>query len=146
VSPLARIALAAAIAAACAPPGPALVFDTARGAVRFTVEISDTPATRERGLRGRAALAADAGMLFVWDEDTTASFWMKDTLIPLSIAFWDEGGRITDTLDMRPCRSDPCPLYGASGPYVGAIEMNRGAFDRLGVEVGDTIEYRLLTE
>ena len=137
MSPLARIALAAAIAAACAPPGPALVFDTARGAVRFTVEISDTPATRERGLRGRAALAADAGMLFVWDEDTTASFWMKDTLIPLSIAFISAEGRVLRILELEPCRTDPCPVYDAGVAYRTALEVARGAFAAQGVRVGD---------
>ena len=112
----------------------------------MNLEVARTPEARAMGLMGRTELGEGGGMVFLFDAPTMGAFWMKDTLIPLSIAFWDEGGRITDTLDMRPCRSDPCPLYGASGPYVGAIEMNRGAFDRLGVEVGDTIEYRLLTE
>jgi len=117
------------------------------GAVELTnLEVARTPEARARGLMGRTRLAEGGGMVFLFDGPTASAFWMKDTLIPLSIAFWDKDGRITDILDIRPCRSDPCPLYGASGPYVGAIEMNRGAFDRLGAEVGDTVEYRLLTE
>jgi len=112
----------------------------------MSLEVAHTPAARARGLMGRTTLAEGGGMVFLFDDPTTGAFWMKDTLIPLSIAFWDDDGRITDILDMRPCRSDPCPLYRASEPFVGAIEMNRGAFDRLGAEVGDTVEYRLLTE
>jgi uncharacterized protein len=84
--------------------------------------------------------------VFLFDAQTRAAFWMKDTLIPLSILFWQGDGRIIDILDMQPCRADPCPVYRASAPYVGAIEMNRGAFARLGVEVGDTLEYRLVDE
>jgi hypothetical protein len=95
---------------------------------------------------GRASLPEDGGMVFLFDDETRAAFWMKDTLIPLSILFWQGDGRVIDILDMSPCRADPCPVYRASAPYVGAIEMNRGAFERLGVEVGDTLEYRLLSE
>jgi len=112
----------------------------------MNLEVARTPEARARGLMGRTTLAEGGGMVFLFDGPTTSAFWMKDTLIPLSIAFWEEDGDITDILDMRPCRSDPCHLYRASGPYVAAIEMNRGAFDRLGAEVGDTIEYRLLGE
>ncbi|MGH2658645.1 MAG: DUF192 domain-containing protein [Actinomycetota bacterium] len=122
-------------------------IQTDGGVVELTdLEVARTPEARARGLMGRTTLADGGGMVFLFDSPSAGAFWMKDTLIALSIAFWDENGRIIDILDMRPCRADPCPLYGASGPYVGAIEMNRGAFDTLGVEVGDTIEYRLLGE
>ncbi len=112
------------------------------------IELSDLEAARTveeraKGLMGRTSLARDGGMVFLFDGPTTASFWMKDTLIPLSVLFFDEGGRIVDILDMRPCDHDPCPTYSASQPYVGAIEMNQGAFERLGVKVGDTVAYRL---
>ncbi len=116
-----------------------------------TIELEDlqvarTSEARAHGLMGRTSLPPDGGMAFVFDEETTGAFWMKDTLIPLSILFWRDDGQIIDILDMRPCRADPCPVYRASGPYVGAIEMNRGAFERLGVEVGGTLEYQLLSE
>jgi hypothetical protein len=88
---------------------------------------------------GRRELAGDAGMAFVFPEDTTASFWMKDTLIPLSIAFYDDAGRIVRILDMQPCRADPCPLYDPGGAYRGALEVNLGAFRRWGVQMGDRL-------
>lgn len=120
---------------------------TAGGTIELEdLQVARTSQARARGLMGRASLPEDGGMVFLFDDETRAAFWMKDTLIPLSILFWQGDGRIIDILDMSPCRADPCPVYRPSAPYVGAIEMNRGAFERLGVEVGDTLEYRLLGE
>ncbi len=120
---------------------------TAGGTIELEdLQVARTSEARARGLMGRTSLPQDGGMAFLFDEQTRAAFWMKDTPIPLSILFWQGDGRIIDILDMRPCRGDPCTVYRASAPYVGAIEMNRGAFERLGVEVGDTLEYRLLSE
>ena len=81
----------------------------------------------------------DAGMVFLWEGPVETTFWMKDTLIPLSIAFWNERGRIIEILDMAPCRQDDCPSYGPDEPFVGALEVNRGFFDDHGVEVGDRV-------
>lgn len=120
---------------------------TAGGTIELEdLQVARTSQARARGLMGRASLPEDGGMVFLFDDETRAAFWMKDTLIPLSILFWQGDGRIIDILDMPPCRADPCPVYRASAPYVGAIEMHRGAFERLGVEIGDTLEYRLLSE
>jgi hypothetical protein len=120
---------------------------TAGGTVELeNLDLARTPEAWARGLMGRSSLPEDGGMVFLFDAQTRAAFWMKDTLIPLSILFWQDDGRIIDILDMSPCRADPCPVYRASAPYVGAIEMSRGAFERLGVEVGDTLEYRFVDE
>ncbi len=78
-------------------------------------------------------------MLFRYDEDTNERFWMKDTLIPLSIAFLDAEGRVLVILDMEPCVADPCPLYEAGAPYRMALEVNQGAFEQLGAHVGDVV-------
>lgn len=115
------------------------VVETDDGAVLITVEIADTPELRAMGLMGREDLPDDEGMVFVFFEETSQGFWMKDTLIPLSIAFFGQDGRILEILDMEPCESDPCPLYSPGVPYRGAVEMERGAFERLGIEVGDEI-------
>jgi uncharacterized membrane protein (UPF0127 family) len=104
------------------------------------VEIADTPAERARGLMGRASLGTDEGMAFLFDSPTTAPFWMKDTRIPLSIAFWDANRRIVAILDMEPCRRDPCPTYAPAVPYVGAVEANQGFFREHAVRVGDRVE------
>jgi uncharacterized membrane protein (UPF0127 family) len=128
------------LCAACGGAGqPRVSIDTAGGDVTVTVEVADTPAKRERGLMGRESLASDAGMVFVFPKDTKDAFWMKDTLIPLSIAFYDDQGRIVSLLDMEPCRAAPCPLYSPGASYRGALEVNRGAFARWGVRVGDQL-------
>lgn len=115
------------------------VIATAAGDVVFHVEVADTESERERGLMERTRLPDDAGMAFLFDGATTASFWMKDTLLPLSIAFWDADGRIVGLLDMQPCTTVQCPTYNPGVPYVGALEVNLGAFASNGVAVGDVL-------
>lgn len=137
------LVLGLALAGGCARPpvdaGASAVIETRTATVRVRVEIAETSEVRERGLMGRTTLAEDAGMVFLWPEDTRSPFHMKDTLIPLSIAFFDAEGRILATLDMEPCRADPCPTYDPGVAYRGAIEVGRGALARWGVTVGDHI-------
>jgi uncharacterized membrane protein (UPF0127 family) len=64
---------------------------------------------------------------------------MKDTLIPLSIAFWNESGAIVAILDMEPCPDDECPSYDPGVDFVGALEVNQGFFDEHGIDVGDRV-------
>ena len=105
----------------------------------IAVEIADTPSEREQGLMNRETLPADAGMAFVYPEDVRGAFWMKDTLIPLSIAFYSGDGRILKILDMEPCKADPCPLYDPGVAYRGALEVNQGAFAGWGISAGDRL-------
>ncbi len=115
-----------------------VTFENSRGEdVTLTVEIADTPDERARGLMGREALSADSGMLFVWPEDTGSGFWMKDTLIPLSIAFIDSGGAIVDIQDMEPLDET---LHRSPKPYRWAVEANQGWFEEHGIGVGDTTQ------
>jgi len=104
--------------------------------------VAENDEQRAYGLSFRRRLAAERGMVFLFDGDTTARFWMKNTLIPLSIAFFDAQGFIVDIQDMDPCleEDEPCPTYGPSVPYRGALEVNQGAFDDWQVEIGDRIE------
>ena len=112
---------------------------TARGPVELRVELARTSAQREQGLMGRRTLAADAGMLFLFDEPTRSAFWMKGTLVPLSIAFIDARWRIVRMLDMTPCRTAVCPLYQPGATYRRALEVRRGSFVRWGVRRGDRV-------
>ncbi len=107
------------------------------------VDLAKTAQEQAKGLMGIEMLPADEGMAFVFDGPTDSTFWMKDTLIPLSIAFVDEAGRVIGMRDMQPCESDPCPTYGIDEPYVLAIEANLGWFDRAGIEVGDRVEVNM---
>ena len=113
-------------------------------AVRVRVEIAETPEAKVRGLMGRRSLAPDAGMVFLEEEPIASGFWMKDTLIPLSVAFWDNEGRIFRIFDMEPCPEEPCPTYSPDGEWVGAVEVNQGFFDQRGVEVGDRVDLERL--
>ena len=138
-------ALVALSVASCTKDEPTLevrsvVLRTDHGPVRLTAEAADTPAEREQGLMGRTSLASDEGMVFLYEGSTDGSYWMKDTLIPLSIAFWDERRRIVALFDMDPCAADPCPIYGSPEPYVGALEVNQGFFAEHGVVIGDRVE------
>ncbi len=118
---------------------PRVVIDTDAGEVTVDVEVADTSAEREAGLMNRESLAQNAGMLFEFDDDHRGGFWMKDTLIPLSIAFADSEGKILRILDMEPCTADPCRVYDSGVAYRRALEVNRGAFERWGVSEGDRL-------
>jgi uncharacterized protein len=107
--------------------------------VNVLVEVAETPEQQAYGLMFRKALPPDRGMAFVFPSDTDTGFWMKNTLIPLSIAYYDARGKIVKILDMEPCTADPCPKYDPGAAYRGALEVNQGAFADWGVEEGDTI-------
>jgi uncharacterized protein len=106
------------------------------GGDRLRVRIAETPAERAAGLMHVMALPPDDGMAFVFGGPVTDRFWMKDTLIPLSVAFVAQDGTIVSMSDMDPCTADPCPTYPASGPYTMAVEANLGWFHDHGVGAG----------
>ncbi|MGH3665389.1 MAG: DUF192 domain-containing protein [Egibacteraceae bacterium] len=107
---------------------------------RLHVYDAHQPAARRRGLMSRESLPDDTGMVFRMPSDTDGGFWMKDTRIPLSVAFFDAEGRIRRILDMEPCTADPCPVYEPGLTYRGALEVNQGRFADLGVERGWRVE------
>ena len=127
----------AAPVAGSSSPTAEVVVRTDAGERSLSVRVADSEAERERGLMGVGGLPADDGMAFVFDDPVTSTFWMKDTLIPLSIAFVGEDGHILTITEMTPCRTDPCPTYAADGPYTLAVEANAGWFGANGVGVGD---------
>jgi uncharacterized protein len=117
----------------------AALIETDEGARLVHVEVAQTPEQISRGLMYRQSLDHDAGMIFLFFEPSREGFWMKNTLIPLSIAFFDQRGRILEIMDMEPCRKEPCRLYSPGVPYSGALEVNQGAFAQWGVREGDFI-------
>ena len=140
------LAVVALVGAACSSgehqrnlPRGTLRVATSSGAAVLDVEIAAEGRARSVGLMGRRKLDPDAGMAFLFDGPRSGGFWMKDTLIPLSIAFWDGSGRILRILHMIPCRADPCPLYVPGITYVGAVETNVGWFADHGVQRGDGV-------
>jgi len=96
------------------------------------VELAQTQAERIKGLQGRTSLGRNRGMLFIFDQEDYLRFWMKDTLIPLSIAFIDKHKKIVDIQRMEPRRSDIIYISSKKSKY--ALEMNAGWFEKNGIK------------
>lgn len=95
---------------------------------RLTAWVADTPQKRALGLMNRTELPERAGMIFVFPSDHQGGFWMKNTLIPLSIAYLSADGQILAVREMEPCAADPCPVYDPGQPYRYAVEAGKGWF------------------
>lgn len=96
-------------------------------------EVAADFTTRAQGLMHRKSLAPNSGMLFVFDDASIHCMWMKNTLIPLSVAFVDAGGTITNIADMEPHSEQS---HCATRPAVYALEMTRGWFAQRGIKPG----------
>jgi uncharacterized protein len=117
---------------------PTVIITNSEGeTVEVGVEIADNDAERQRGLMERTALAENAGMLFVFEREKPLAFWMKNTLIPLSVAYIDSNGRIVDIQDMEPLDETTHP---SAEPGRYALEVNQGFFAERGIEVGNEME------
>jgi uncharacterized membrane protein (UPF0127 family) len=107
----------------------------------LTVELAITPTQRSCGLSHRDELPDNHGMLFVFPDLRPRDFWMKDTTIPLSIAYLDESGRIFSLQEMVPNQTGH--QYPSARPAKYALEVNQGWFQQKGIEVGDKVEIKL---
>ena len=108
----------------------------------ISVQVAETEEERGRGLMFVRKMADDRGMLFVFGQEFLPTFWMKNTLIPLSIAFIDEKFRIVDIQEMTPPKSPmdlDVPRYTSRKPGTLALEMNREWFKRHGIKVGEEL-------
>ena len=103
----------------------------------LTVEIAATPQAMARGLMFREHLPDDHGMLFIWPGDQVVGMWMKNTLIPLSVAFIDREYRVRNIADMEPHSRR---VHPSDGPVRYALEVNLGWFERHGVHPGTRID------
>jgi uncharacterized membrane protein (UPF0127 family) len=103
------------------------------------VQIAETAQSQQTGLMNVKQMPDQVGMAFLFHASTSTPFWMKDTLIPLDIAFWDGRGRVVTTLTMVPCKADPCHLYDPGATYVGSVEMNAGLLAAKAIHHGDTV-------
>ncbi|MFA5031776.1 MAG: DUF192 domain-containing protein [bacterium] len=108
------------------------------GNADLQVEIVNTPSTMARGLMYRKKMPENKGMLFVFKEPDYHSFWMKNTYIPLSIAFVTESKKIVQIEDMAPL--DTVSFHISIIPVKYAIEVNQGWFRRHNVKVGDRVK------
>ncbi|QEN03244.1 DUF192 domain-containing protein [Thiospirochaeta perfilievii] len=106
------------------------------------VEIAATDTKRAQGLMNRDSLGKNNGMIFVFDKERAVSFWMKNTLIPLSIAYIDKKGVILEIYSMKPLSTEPIQSKRSSILY--ALEVNEGYFKDNGIKVGDRVELETL--
>lgn len=104
----------------------------------LTVEIADTTPARAKGLMGRKTLGENQGMLFIYPKAEKLSFWMKNTLIPLSIAFFDEKKRLLEIIDMMPETLD---THTSWAPAQYALEMNQGWFEKKSIQIGTKFSF-----
>ena len=108
----------------------------------FTVEIAATPAEQEHGLMDRTSMPADHGMLFVFPDSQPRTFWMKNTLIPLDMLFFDASRHLVAIqANAQPCKADPCQLYPSNEPARYVLELNAGVAAKLGARKGDVITF-----
>ncbi len=111
--------------------------------VSFSPELAMTSAERSVGLMHRRRAPAD-GMLFVFPQDATGGFWMKNTLVPLTIVFFDRDGNRVRKLSMTPCVTDSCRVYSPGRRYRFALEL-RATDRRPALRLGPLAEIRRLS-
>jgi uncharacterized membrane protein (UPF0127 family) len=123
--------------AAAQAPSPLPAVDLTAGMHRIRAEVADNMAARMQGLMHRKSMAQNAGMVFVFEENAVHCMWMKNTLIPLSVAFIDEQGAIVNIADMQPHSEQS---HCAARPTRYALEMNLGWFAQRGIKAGTTLQ------
>lgn len=120
-----------------------MVLTTGNGDLSLQVEVADSAEERAKGLMGRENLEEGHGMWFVFEEEAPRSFWMKNTLIPLDIIFFDKDKKAVRMVsNMEPCKKNEgndCPLYASRAPAMYALEVRSGFVQAYGVGVGDAI-------
>jgi uncharacterized membrane protein (UPF0127 family) len=118
-----------------------LVIVTAAGPRKFRVEMADTDATRSRGMMFRTSMAPDAGMLFDFKQEQLASFWMRNTLLPLDMLFIKADGTILN-IHQRAIPHDESGI-NSDGPVRAVLEVNGGTVSRLGIRPGDKVQHAI---
>lgn len=143
ISLLAVLAFAGSTYAGPQAPLPVspLAIDTARGPVRFTVELAADPASEARGLMFRKTMAAGAGMLFDFHEPRPVTFWMKNTILPLDMIFIRAGGTVsTVAANAVPYSERPIP---SAEPVRAVLEIDAGLAKALGIEPGARVHHAI---
>jgi len=132
--------LLAVLCSACASEGPTVEINGAS----YTVDIADNDATRTRGLMFVDSMPDDHGMLFIFPNSRPRSFWMKNTLIPLDIIYFDSDLELVSvSKNARPCKTARCGHYPSSGPAKYVLELNAGHADKLDLKPGDKLVLQL---
>ena len=132
------IAFAAACGTAAAQPAPQALpaVRLNAGIHNIQAELAQTPEQRSVGLMHRRSMDAPHGMLFAFEQPATQCFWMKNTLLPLSIAFLADDGTVVNVADMQPQTTES---HCSTQPVRYALEMNQGWFAKRGVRNGSKL-------
>lgn len=112
------------------------------GGRTFVVEVAESPDQHQRGLMFREKLGENEGMLFIFDNEETRFFWMKNTLIDLSIGYFDKKGVLVDVQEMKSGKGVPdaaLPSYPSALPAKYALEMTKGWFEKNKVKIGSKL-------
>lgn len=128
-----------------APASGELHFEKARiqlGTKVLTVEMADRQDLQERGLMFRKSLPENEGMLFVFTDERPLYFWMKNTIIDLSIGYFDKDGKLVDVQEMQATSvmDENPPNYPSKKPAKYALEMNKGWFAKNKVKIGTKLK------
>jgi len=139
------LALVAGLAIACGG-GSSRGTEVRIGGLVVQVELARTPDERANGLSGRASLAQDAGMLFIFPNEQPQTFWMKDTRFPLDFVWISADLRVLGVQENVPppapgTPDTDLPLYPSSEPVLYVLEVNGGLVERAGVRVGDAVTF-----
>jgi uncharacterized protein len=133
---LAVSSVAAPAHAQAAPQAKLPTVQLSAGMHNIVAEVASTPLQRQVGMMMRTQMAPHEGMLFVFDEPTRQCFWMRNTLLPLSIAFITDDGHIVNLAEMKPQTDDS---HCSDKPVRYVLEMNTGWFSKRGIKAGDRL-------
>jgi hypothetical protein len=128
---------------AAAGKGPTVVLNTEKGKTEVIVEIADTRPERTKGLMYRysESLPQDHGMFFIFEKEEALNFWMKNTLIPLDMVFFDRDYKVVSVVkNAQPCTKEPCDIYPSDKPAKFVLEVNGGFADSINLKEGDKAE------
>ncbi len=142
-------AFLALIACGCSPslqsesevPAPAigsLYLSNPQGdtTIELTTEFAYTPEKMQKGMMGRTGFGTIDAMVFNFEQQRVLTFWMKNTLIPMDILFFDIDGNFVSSASMVPCESDPCPIYASAEPASIALEVPAGFVEKNAIGKG----------
>lgn len=116
-----------------------IFIDNGKDLIKINVEVADDNNERGKGLMFRKKLNENDGMLFVFDDESYLTFWMKNTLIPLDLIFIDGNYGIVDIKNAVPCKEDPCVLYKSLKPAKYVLEVNTNFTAKNKIKVGDKV-------
>lgn len=118
-----------------------IIVFTAAGPVKIQVEYAKTSQELETGLMNRDSLEVNSGMFFIFPDEKSRSFWMKDTLIPLDMIFISSNGRVNEMTTQEPCpKTGTCQVYESKLPARYVLEINGGQAEKWNMATGDIVE------